>query len=31
MHKGFIEMESEEGKGTKVIITLKITGGGGNE
>ncbi len=30
-HYGFIEMESEEGKGTKVIIILKITAGGSNE
>lgn len=30
MHKGLIEIESREGKGTKVIITLRIAGGGGN-
>ncbi len=28
MHKGLIEIESKEGKGTKVIITLKISDGG---
>lgn len=31
MHKGLIEMESREGVGTKVIITLKIIDGGSNE
>lgn len=30
MHKGLIEIQSSEGKGAKVIITLKIAGGGGN-
>lgn len=28
MHKGLMEIESKEGKGTKVIITLKISDGG---
>ena len=27
MHRGLIEIKSEEGKGTKVIIALKISGG----
>ncbi len=31
MHKGLIEIKSREGQGTKVIITLKIIEGGGNE
>lgn len=31
MHKGLIELNSREGQGTKVIITLKIIEGGGNE
>lgn len=31
MHNGFIEVKSEEGKGTKVIVILKITDGGADE
>ncbi|MDP2831217.1 MAG: ATP-binding protein, partial [Candidatus Omnitrophota bacterium] len=30
MHKGLIEIESQPGRGTKVIITLKISDGGKN-